>query len=237
MLLPTWAVLGTSRPSTRALGLALGCALLIGVVWVKVWRQLSPYGIDLTADMAIQWGCVTLFNVLINALASVALWLAGLRLILVSGQASPRGSIWPRFTVRQLLILTAAAGILVALGKLIHSTVGEQNSYSWQQWWTQSLTAATNTALLTCIGIGAALSPAPPAARIALANAAAVVLAVTVAWCLQAPAELWPTVVFAGFVRGIWLTGSLLVVRACGYRALWPADWVWAAGLADELKA
>ena len=70
-----------------------------------------------------------------------------------------------------------------------------------------------------------------------LANLLAVLLSMMSTYYLRSPTVDLPQESLGAFVEAIWISGSLLVVRACGYRAIWPADWIWAAGLADELRA
>jgi hypothetical protein len=89
--------------------------------------------------------------------------------------------------------------------------------------------------LLMSVLLWAVLSPRPPLARVVLAFLFGVLVAIVVTYIPRHSIDGLLDRLLTTLIQATWLSGSLLVVRACGYRLIWPADWVWAAGLADEL--
>jgi hypothetical protein len=237
LLLPIWAVLSSHRMIVRIIGLACGCAL-VGTA------EMASLAINFSLDIRFaqlgefvlwQIGPIS-FRVAIVVLALIVLWLNGLCLVRFAGHIAPRAAIRLQFSVLQLLVLIGAVATVLTLGNLVRASRTHSEIAIWLA---SNLMQSLASALLACAAVWSALSPARPALRVVLANLLAGLFGMLRAYFQRFSEDL-------GFVlgrglghlfEGVWLTGSLLVVRACGYRALWPHDWKWAAEFADQIES
>jgi hypothetical protein len=226
VLLPIWGVLGTARIPLRVVGLTGGCALLVIGQMALFARVLGwPRSEGLLTIVAWQVETVAL-QVAIVAATIIILWLNGLCLLCFPRPIAARRSIWPQFSLWQLLVFTSAVAAVLAVTTVSHShpwNLGNAMRLA------IDLMNALGSALLACAAVWSTLSTAKPDARVVITNALVMLFALASAYARQRPLDHLPAIVNGALVQGIWLTGSLLVVRACGYRALWPSDWVWAA--------
>jgi hypothetical protein len=229
ILLSFWAVLGTNRVAIRAPGWLLGSLCLGLQMWRASYWGLSQYGIDLLAFQLILDGLTIDFGAATAVI--LGLWLKGLHLVLFTDRIESRGPIWPQFSLKRMLLLTGAAAALMGFGNFLRTNPISPSPLVWCS------VQAVASASLTCAVIWAALSCAPSACRVMLANLAAILVALLVAYYLQFPVSALPGMLLGAFIKAIWLTGSLLAIRACGYRALWPSDWAWTAAMSDQVES
>ena len=231
MLLAFWGVLGTSRLRVRLAGTALGLAIFSAGLTATLMGMTGTYNLNLFWLFCWDRGCYIGREMLVIAGALVILWLEGLRLVCFAGPVPKVGSIWLRFSIKQLLVLTLAVAAVLGAYSFARSS---PDWLATAPRLVSRMLQPSISALLMCVVVTAALSPADPVVRLVLANFLVVLIAlVPIHFMGKSAAEL-PLHVSTAAVQAIWLSATLLVVRACGYRLLWPADWHWADKFVDR---
>ncbi len=203
MLLSLWAVFGASRLVIRSAGLLVGCASYVLSLSLVVLLDRDHY--SFTAATVVSHCEIVLIYFAFITGAIVATWLAGVRLQCFAGRIVAHGSAWPQFSLRQLLALTGAVAVLLSAGNLVrplsdtYDAVLHLNPY---------VLGAAGAALLVDVVAWAALSPAPPPARLALANMLAVLGSLVTAYYGHAPADELPSRLLSACVASLWLSGA-----------------------------
>ena len=224
MLLPIWAVLGTNRCRNRVAGFVLGLVVLCAIPLGIQMRVSELTGIPFGSWIAVWMLKLVAVKVLSSLLPLAVLWIRGARLVHFSRALPVHGWGWPRFSTKQLFGLTASVGAAITL-------VPKARGWEYSYWAFNSVEAA----LLIWVAVWATLSAAPVKLRVAMTNLLAVALAVFNWRALTVLAPNWPLVVWTASPEP--LADRVAPGRAPAGIGRWPADWVWAAGLADELKA
>lgn len=197
-LLGLWAVFAPSAPLWRALGAAMGTACLEAAFAIAHWPELA-----LMPSAAMALTLASLF--VVRAF--------GVRLSRRADGADPVRSEHERlrFTIRGLMLVTVAVALLGALARAVRRSPGHFDFILTVVW----------AACFVAVGLLAlrVLTTPDGALRRGLsALAVSPVLGMFVAFAAEARRDGWVYIIATMLLYPAILLGSLLVVRACGFR-------------------
>jgi hypothetical protein len=198
LLLSLWGAASSVSPPVRVAG------LIAGVVYVEaLFLSVEPVAPELSA-----------ITVMIATAALLVVRVLGVRLIRFDGrsQPTPSGTEGFRFSIRALLLVTAAVALLSAGARALQQAPGVSALRT--VCWAMCVVAVGLVALWAALGLGRPLWRGPVVFALSLVVGAFLASATEP----QGAVVGWVISVLIMLLYSTLLLGSLLIVRSCGYR-------------------